>query len=47
MSSIIGVLALGLTVLVLLIAAGSLLIVGSMPIARLRQRWRARTDNES
>ena len=45
MSSIIDVLVLGLTVLVLLIAAGSLLFVGSLPIARLRTRWRARHDD--
>jgi hypothetical protein len=42
MASIIGILAIGLMVLVLIIAVGSLIIVGSLPFARLWQRLRSR-----
>lgn len=42
MASIISILATGITVIVLVIAAGSLVFVGALPIARLRARRRAR-----
>ena len=40
MSEIVGILAISLMVVVLLIAAGSLLFVGTLPIARWRDRRR-------
>lgn len=46
MSSIIGILATGITIIVLVIAAGSLLFVGCLPIAQFRARRRARNLND-
>ena len=44
MSALIGILAIALMVAVLVIAAGSLLIAGTFPIAKLLERWRARNS---
>ncbi|MDW3178066.1 MAG: hypothetical protein R8J94_11810 [Acidimicrobiia bacterium] len=40
MASIVGVLAIGLMVVVLAIAIASLLIVGTIPLGKLVERWR-------
>jgi len=42
MSSLLGILAIGLMVMVLIIAAGSLIVVATIPIGRWLERRRSR-----
>ncbi len=46
MSSVIGVLAIGLMIVVLVIAAGSLVVVAIIPIARFLERRQQDPTNE-
>jgi len=45
MSSIIGIVAIGLMVIVLVIAAGSLIVVATIPVARFVEKLRDRNDS--
>jgi hypothetical protein len=47
MSSVLGIFAIGLMVIVLVIAAASLVIVGTLPFARWWQRRRVAQSNRA